>query len=132
MKTTLSPLLNVRRGAKAIEFYKAAFGAEEIFSAGAESGSVVAQMSINGAEFWLADSRLRTPTSARIRSAAAPSASFSWSMIPEPSSIVPSPRERWQFGQLPIRTTDGALAAWSTHSAIIGKSASCSTSRRLR
>jgi PhnB protein len=55
MKTSLSPLLNVRRGMKAIEFYKAAFGAEEIFSTGAESGSVVAQMSVDGAEFWLAD-----------------------------------------------------------------------------
>jgi PhnB protein len=55
MKTTLSPLLNVRRGAEAIEFYKAAFGAEEIFSIGVDSGSVVAHMSIDGAEFWLAD-----------------------------------------------------------------------------
>jgi PhnB protein len=55
MKATLSPLLNVRRGIEAIEFYKAAFGAEEIFSTGADSGSVVAQMSIDGSEFWLAD-----------------------------------------------------------------------------
>ncbi|MGC2163089.1 MAG: VOC family protein [Silvibacterium sp.] len=54
-KTTLAPLLNVRNGAKAIGFYKAAFGAAEIFSTPPESGSVVAQLTIAGAEFWLAD-----------------------------------------------------------------------------
>lgn len=54
-KTTLAPLLNVRNGARAIDFYKAAFGATVIFSTPPESGSVVAKLSINGAEFWLAD-----------------------------------------------------------------------------
>ena len=29
--TTLAPFLSVRNGAKAVEFYKSAFGAEEIF-----------------------------------------------------------------------------------------------------
>lgn len=53
--TTLTSLLNVRDGAKAIDFYKAAFGAELLFSTPPESGSVVAQLSIEGAEFWLAD-----------------------------------------------------------------------------
>jgi PhnB protein len=53
--TTLAPLLNVRDGARAIDFYKAAFGATLIFSTPPESGSVVAQLSINGAEFWLVD-----------------------------------------------------------------------------
>jgi PhnB protein len=41
-KTTLAPLLNVRDGAKAIDFYKAAFGATVNFSTPPESGSVVA------------------------------------------------------------------------------------------
>jgi PhnB protein len=45
----------VRNGARAIEFYKAAFGAEELFRIENESGEVVAQLSIGGAEFWLAD-----------------------------------------------------------------------------
>ena len=31
MKTTLAPMLSVRNGAKAVEFYKAAFGAQELF-----------------------------------------------------------------------------------------------------
>ena len=32
-KTSISPMLSVRNGAKAIEFYKAAFGAAELFAA---------------------------------------------------------------------------------------------------
>ncbi|MCU1318520.1 MAG: Glyoxalase/bleomycin resistance protein/dioxygenase [Edaphobacter sp.] len=54
-KTTISPMLSVRSGAKAIEFYKAAFGASELFRQDDESGAVVAQLSVQGAEFWLAD-----------------------------------------------------------------------------
>ena len=55
LKTSLSPMLSVRRGTKAIEYYKAAFGAEELFSIGDAEHGVVAQLSIGGAEFWLAD-----------------------------------------------------------------------------
>jgi PhnB protein len=54
-KTSISPMLSVRRGAKAIEYYKAAFGAEELFRIGDEEKGVVAQMSVGGADFWLAD-----------------------------------------------------------------------------
>lgn len=56
-KTTLAPLLNVRDGARAVAFYKAAFGAEEIFVLDNEGG-VVAHLSIEGADFWLADESL--------------------------------------------------------------------------
>ncbi len=38
-----------------IEFYKAAFGADELFRIESESGEVVAQLSVEGAEFRLAD-----------------------------------------------------------------------------
>lgn len=54
-KISISPMLSVRRGAKAIEFYTAAFGAKELFRIGDEEKGVVAQMSVGGAEFWLAD-----------------------------------------------------------------------------
>ncbi len=54
-KTTIAPMLSVRRGAVAIDFYKAAFGATELFRIDAPDGAVVAQLSVNGAEFWLAD-----------------------------------------------------------------------------
>ena len=54
-QTTIAPMLSVRKGAKAIDFYKAAFGAFELFRIDAESGAVVAQLSVEGAEFWVAD-----------------------------------------------------------------------------
>ena len=49
------PMLSVRRGAQAIEFYTAAFGAHEMFRVDNEKREVVAQLSIGGAEFWVAD-----------------------------------------------------------------------------
>jgi PhnB protein len=55
LKTSLAPMLSVRNGAKAVEFYKAAFGATELFRVDDDSGSVVAHLSIEGADFWLAD-----------------------------------------------------------------------------
>jgi PhnB protein len=53
-KTAIAPLIFVRRGLEALEFYKAAFGAEELFRIDID-GAVVATLSVNGAEFWVAD-----------------------------------------------------------------------------
>src|SRR5262245_6895552 len=55
MKTAIAPMLSVRRGKKAIEFYKSAFGAGELFRMESDSGAVVARLSVGDAEFWLAD-----------------------------------------------------------------------------
>jgi PhnB protein len=55
LKTAIAPLLAVRRGASAIEFYQRAFGAMELFRVSDEKGGVVARLSVDGAEFWLAD-----------------------------------------------------------------------------
>lgn len=54
-KVSIAPMLSVRRGAQAVEFYKAALGAEELFRVESDTGEVVAQLSVSGAEFWLAD-----------------------------------------------------------------------------
>jgi PhnB protein len=54
-KTSIAPMLNVRHGAKAIDFYKAAFGATELYRVDAPDGAVVAQLDVQGADFWLAD-----------------------------------------------------------------------------
>ena len=55
LKTLIAPMLSVRRGAEAIEFYKAAFGAATVYRHDNESGEVVARLSVDGAEFWVAD-----------------------------------------------------------------------------
>jgi PhnB protein len=54
-KTMISPLLSVRNGASAIEFYKEALGAEVLFQIADENGNVVARLAVDGAEFWVAD-----------------------------------------------------------------------------
>jgi PhnB protein len=49
------PMLSVRNGARAIDFYKAAFGASELFRIDNDAGEVVAQLAVGRAEFWVAD-----------------------------------------------------------------------------
>ena len=59
MKTSrvcsVTPMLSVRNGAGAVEFYKSAFGAVEVFHMEDPGGSVVSRLSVEGAEFWLSD-----------------------------------------------------------------------------
>jgi PhnB protein len=55
MPTGIAPMLSVRNGAKAVEFYKTAFGAVVLFRIDAESGAVVARLGVGPAEFWVAD-----------------------------------------------------------------------------
>lgn len=52
---TLAPMLSVRKGAQAVEFYKSAFGAIEVFRIESPDGAVVSRLSIDGAEFWVSD-----------------------------------------------------------------------------
>ena len=54
-RTTIAPMLSVRRGASAVEFYKRALGANELFCIADDKGEVVARLSVDGAEFWIAD-----------------------------------------------------------------------------
>jgi len=55
MQYSIAPLLSVRNGARAVEFYKTAFGAVEIYRVEDPGGAVVARLSVEGAEFWLSD-----------------------------------------------------------------------------
>jgi len=51
----IMPVLSVRRGAEAVEFYKRAFGADEVMRMTAPDGAVVAELRIGGASFMVAD-----------------------------------------------------------------------------
>jgi PhnB protein len=53
--TSIAPMLSVRHGARAVDFYKAAFDAIEVFRIEDPGGSVVSRLSVEGAEFWVAD-----------------------------------------------------------------------------
>jgi PhnB protein len=52
---SVAPMLSVRHGARAVEFYISAFGAREVYRIEAPDGAVVSRLSIDGAEFWLSD-----------------------------------------------------------------------------
>ena len=53
----LQPQLSVRRGRAAVDFYRDAFGATELYRVGGndEHESVVAQLAVGDAVFWVAD-----------------------------------------------------------------------------
>jgi PhnB protein len=51
-KTGVTATLSVRDWARAVDFYKAAFGATELHRV---PGGGVAQLSVRGAEFWVAE-----------------------------------------------------------------------------
>jgi PhnB protein len=54
MATTLEPWLSVPDGRRAVEFYRAAFGAEVLEQLDGDGGSVeVVRLSAGGAPFWL-------------------------------------------------------------------------------
>ena len=51
-KVSVTATLSVRNWARAVDFYKAAFGARELYRV---EGGGVAQLAISGAEFWVAE-----------------------------------------------------------------------------
>lgn len=52
---SIAPMLLVRNGERAVEFYKSAFGAIEVYRVEDPTGGVVSRLSVEGAEFWLSD-----------------------------------------------------------------------------
>jgi len=48
-------MLSVRNGARAVEFYKAAFDAEHLDRVESPDGAVVSRLALESAEFWVAD-----------------------------------------------------------------------------
>ncbi len=50
---SIAPWLTVRDGARAVEFYKSAFEATEVYRLEDPSGGLVVRLSVSGAEFWI-------------------------------------------------------------------------------
>jgi PhnB protein len=57
MSTQILAQLSVRRGREAVEFYKEAFGAVEVYRVGGtdQHEAVVSQLTVANASFWVAD-----------------------------------------------------------------------------
>jgi PhnB protein len=110
-KTSIAPLLSVRQGAKAIEFYKSAFGAIELFRIDSETGEVVARLSVGPAEFWVADESpehqnfspesLGGGTGRRVMIVAEPDARFDQAIAAGATVVWPvDNRYGWRLGRL--------------------------------
>jgi PhnB protein len=54
-RTLITATLSVRNGRRAVDFYTDAFGAVVLHRVDGDDGTVVAQLSVSGAEFWVAD-----------------------------------------------------------------------------
>jgi PhnB protein len=55
ISTSITATLSVRNGREAVAFYESAFGAKVLHRVDDDAGAVVAQLSVSGAEFWIAD-----------------------------------------------------------------------------
>ena len=108
IRTTIAPWLSVRGGAKAVDFYKSAFGAEEVFHIEDPDGNVVARLSVDGAEFWVSDGSEDTSPSAgsgipvrMILTVADPDAVFEQAVKAGASAIQPVIEEHgWRVGRV--------------------------------
>jgi PhnB protein len=58
VETTITTLLNVRRGAEALDFYSRAFSATILSRIDGDDGSVVAHLAVGKGDFWVADESL--------------------------------------------------------------------------
>jgi PhnB protein len=54
-RRSIAPWLSVRDSARALEFYKAAFDATEVFRLDGGDKGIVARLSVDGSEFWMSD-----------------------------------------------------------------------------
>ena len=70
-ETNIAPWLSVSNAAEAINYYREAFGVEELYGLNDDDGKpVVAQLSIGGADFWIqedADSSLDNANNRSVR-----------------------------------------------------------------
>jgi len=109
IRTTIAPWLSVRDAARAVEFYKSAFGAVEVFRM--DEGGVVARLSVEGSEFWVGDESTEhgnfSPQSLNgssvrlIFTVADPDAVFARAIAAGASQVYPVGEEYgWRLGRL--------------------------------
>jgi PhnB protein len=110
-QTSLAPWLSVRHSAAAVEFYKAAFGAVEVFRLEDPDGGLVSRLSIAGSEFWLSDEApehgnyspetLGGATTRLILTVADPDTVFTQALAAGATEIQPVTEEYgWRVGRL--------------------------------
>lgn len=109
--TSIAAWLSVRNSARAVEFYKRAFGATEVYRLDGGDKGVVARLSVEGAEFWVSDESpehgnfspetLRGGTVRMILTVADPDAMFSQALAAGASQVNPVEEGHgWRVGRV--------------------------------
>lgn len=109
--TSIVPWLTVQDGVRAVDFYKSAFGAIEVYRLETPDGNLVARLSVDGAEFWLSgespgevDVRNESPEGGPVRmilTVSDPDALFVQALAAGASEVVPvGEGHGWRLGRL--------------------------------
>jgi PhnB protein len=107
-ETSITPWLAVRDAPKAVDFYKAALGAVELYRLDGDDGSVVvAQLSVGGAVFWVQDDSDASPEAGgagsvrMILSVEDPDAVFDQAVAAGASAVAPvTEGHGWRTGRV--------------------------------
>jgi PhnB protein len=108
---SIAPWLSVGNGAQAVDFYKSAFGANEVYHLEDPGGGIVAKLSVDGAEFWVSgedpehgSQRPESPGGGSIRmilTVADPDAVFTRALKAGASEVFPVGEEHgWRLGRI--------------------------------
>ena len=120
MTYSITPWLSVN-DSKAVDFYKLAFDAKEVYRMDDPGGGVVVRLSVHGAEFWVSADPSGPSTSVA-------SSNHSIKMIlvvPDPDLVFDRLSRRAQRKSSPlVRNTDGVWAGSPIHTVTTGKLAS--------
>jgi PhnB protein len=100
--TSIAPWLSARRGREALAFYKSAFGAAETYRHDGPDETIVAKVSIRGAEFWVADDSPENCHPARIiLTVEDPDAVFAQAIAAGATQVYPiSEGHGWRVGRV--------------------------------
>ena len=124
-RTQVTTTLSVRDWARAMDFYGKAFGARELYRV---PGGGVGRLAIDGAEFWVAE---ESPAHLNFSPQTLGGCSVRMLLLVEDAAAVQAraiAAGRRRSFRSRMRTA-GAWAAWSTRSAITGRSAGRSSER---
>jgi PhnB protein len=107
-KTTIAPWLAVSDAQKAVDFYTAAFGAVEVYRLEGDDGKLaVAQLSVDGAVFWVQDDSEGSPEARgsgsvrMILSVEDPDSAFDQAVAAGATEVAPVSEEYgWRTGRI--------------------------------
>jgi PhnB protein len=110
-RSSIAPWLTVSHDTKAIDFYKSAFGATEVYRHNDPSGGTVVRLSVDGAQFWVSEDPEHSPEAASpplggdsvriILTVADPDALFARALAAGATQIFPvSEGHGWRVGRL--------------------------------